>query len=70
MNKYSNQVWYQVAKIIAENDSIGEGYSYCLNYTKEKFGEEVKKIEESQNKEGTVYNYASVAEEILKLLPN
>ena len=61
-------LWYQIANIIAESDSIGESYGYCSNYTKEKFEEELKEIEKGKNQEGSVYNYATVAEDILKLL--
>ena len=50
--------WYKIAKIIAENDSIGEGYGYCENYNKEQFGKEIKIGE---------YGYASVAREILDI---
>lgn len=32
-----DDVLYRVAKIIAEEDSIGEGYGYCPSYSREKF---------------------------------
>lgn len=38
------QFLYEIAKIIAESDSVGEGYSYCERYSRERFEEEQKKI--------------------------
>ena len=49
--------WYSVAKIIAESDSIGEGYQYCKDYTLELF--------ESNDEK---YGYRAAAKEILDLL--
>lgn len=31
------QFLYNISKLIAESDSIGEGYGYCQNYTWEDF---------------------------------
>lgn len=32
-----DDIIFEVAKLVAESDSIGEGYSYCRNYTREMF---------------------------------
>lgn len=33
---------FKITKIIAESDSIGEGYTYCKEYTIEYFDEAIK----------------------------
>lgn len=35
---------YQLTKIVAESDSIGEGYGYCDNYDRNKFNIELNHI--------------------------
>lgn len=49
---------FQVAKIIAENDSIAEGYSYHETYSEVEFESDFE----------TNLNYAPVAKTILDLL--
>lgn len=57
-----NNIHYKIAKIIAESDSIGEGYGYCSNYTLKDFNEDIT------SKYGL--GYASVAKEILDIIKN
>jgi len=55
------ELHYQIAKIIAESDSIGEGWNgYCEDYTKEQFEREMTEPYRS---------YASVSKKIMDLLP-
>lgn len=35
---------FSLTKIVADSDSIGEGYGYCNNYTKKDFDDEIAKI--------------------------
>ena len=57
---------FEVAKIIAESDSIGEGYPYCPNYTVEKFKNE---LTASGRLDGSkIDGYAECAFDILKKL--
>lgn len=41
---------FNITKTIAETDSIGEGYSYCSEYTKEMFNNAEKHIEAEEFK--------------------
>lgn len=59
----SIELLYKIAREIAESDSIGEGYSYCHEYSRRYFGEELIAI---RNSKETVWNYTGVALEIYK----
>ena len=56
---------YKIAKIIAETDSIGEGYSYCHSYKKSSFRQELKEL-----KQGRDYGYVNVALDIYDIIVN
>ena len=51
-------VTYKIAKIIAESDSISEGYAYCPKYTKAMYKKEIKDGGDT---------YVEVAKQILKV---
>lgn len=39
-----DEIVYIVAKHFAESDSIGEGYSYCREYTKDNFNDKSDEV--------------------------
>ena len=45
---------YEIAKTVAETDSINEGYAYCSNYTFEAFQHELEMVRERKNDESYV----------------
>ena len=49
---------YRIAKIVAESDSISEGYSYCPKYTKRMYKKEIKESGDT---------HANIAKKILKI---
>jgi hypothetical protein len=42
---------FNITKIVAETDSIGEGYTYCSKYTKDMFNDAQKHIEPQEYKQ-------------------
>ena len=44
MSEKDLKLLYEITKLIAESDSIGESWSYCSDYTKIKFEDEKNKI--------------------------
>lgn len=63
---------FAVAKIIAESDSIGEGYGYCDEFTEEMFMDVIDKkvyedIYQSSQAETNV-EYIEVAKRILNIV--
>ena len=47
---------YAITKIIAESDSVGEGYGYCDNYAREYLAQEIADLKEY----GDVRSYLAV----------
>ena len=60
------KILYEVSKIIAESDSIGEGYPYCPDYTSEEFEKELNEIGQKSDK--LLSTYVGVAIDILKVV--
>jgi len=53
-----NDFVYELTKIVAESDSIGEGYGYCNDggYKRKEFDDEVSKLLETGNSDSYVYH--------------
>lgn len=48
---------FAITKQVAETDSIGEGWSYCTDYTLENFNKEIQNIKEDYGLSGNyLYN--------------
>jgi hypothetical protein len=48
---------YGLTKIVAESDSIGEGWGYCDEYTKERFNEAKRRKKTKYQKRGDFDDY-------------
>jgi len=59
-----DELIYQITKVIAESDSIGEGYSYCKEYTKEMFVLDKKNF----NEKSYGNSYFDVGKQIMKIV--
>lgn len=57
--EYNKEQLFKICKILAENDSVAEGYNYCAEYKRERFEEEFEKED---------YGYITVAKEIIGAL--
>ena len=65
---FNKEDLYKVAKLIAESDSIGESYKYCLTYDRGRFAKDLKTVKEQKPYPFYDQEYVSCAKEIFKAL--